>query len=210
MVVVPDRLNRALYDGNLSLWWLLSAVLSLWFTAYCGLGILFGALAPPTPAPVGPAFALHLVTCSLISWICIWNLFHTPSHGPRYRSVHKVLGRAAMLSGGISTLAGFYTAWVERYNPNNMGFSIGISIGGALQLGAQALGWYFVRRNDIPKHQLFMSVVFFYGCCIPLWMRFPHFVLNVAVPDWWNGAGVVVAAIIGQLALAAHRRKRFL
>ncbi|EQC29330.1 hypothetical protein SDRG_12999 [Saprolegnia diclina VS20] len=210
MIVVPDRLNRALYDGNLSLWWLLSAVLSLWFTVYCGLGILLGALPPPSSAPVGPAFALHLVTCGLISWICIWNLFHTPSHGPLYRSVHKVLGRAAMLSGALSASSGFYAAWVERYNPNNVGFSIGISIGGALQLAAQALGWYYVRQNDIPKHQVFMSAVFFHGCCIPLWMRFPRFVLDMAIPDWWNGAAVVVAAGIGLLALLAQRHKRFL
>ncbi|OQR97974.1 hypothetical protein ACHHYP_09370 [Achlya hypogyna] len=208
LVDAYGQVNRALHNGNFSVWWLIGAVLSLWFTAYKGLAVLFGSATTESGKPVGPVFAIHLVTCCLISWICIWNLFHTPSHGPIYRTMHVVLGRSAMISGVLSAGAGFYAAWWERYDTSNLGFTIGVSVGGCLQLVAQTAGWYFIRQRNVLKHQKAMYSVFFYGCLIPMWLRFPNLVFGLPIPDWWSIVAIACSVALCRLAFAAHTNKR--
>ncbi|KAG9412945.1 hypothetical protein AC1031_015961 [Aphanomyces cochlioides] len=142
---VAEVKPRAWYDGNFSFWWLLGAVLGLWFTLYKGLGILFSLLPSATGRKMGPFFAIHLVTAALFLGICVYNVFHTPSHGGSYRAVHIVLGRMAMIAGLISFGCGAVTAFWERYNGHN-GFAIGITIGGIIQVCTQLYGWYQIRR----------------------------------------------------------------
>ncbi|KAF0708648.1 hypothetical protein As57867_006262, partial [Aphanomyces stellatus] len=195
----PVKGHRSFLDGNFTFWWLFGGVLALWFVLYKGLGVLFGLLPPPTlTQPVRPIFALHLVTAALITLICVYNIFHTPSHGRTYRTVHIVLGRMAMISGFISFSFGAVAVWWERYN-GDLPFAIGITVGGVLQVGAQLYGWYQIRKHkDVTKHKRAMLLVFFYGCLIPMWMRF---VVLVAGPyknePWIYPVAVAFGLIVG-------------
>ena len=97
-------IERAFYDGNLSVWWLTGAVLGLWFTFAKGFMMLLGVVQ--VLPGVGFWFGTHLVSVLSITCICIWNIFHSPSHGALYRRLHIVLGRTAIITGFIGVLSG--------------------------------------------------------------------------------------------------------
>ncbi|KAF0684096.1 Aste57867_23883 [Aphanomyces stellatus] len=208
----PADTPRGILDGNFTIWWLVGSVFVLWFTIYKGMGVLFGLLPPPSGNPVGPIFAIHLTTASLFTWICIFNVFHSPSHGRYYRSVHIVLGRMAMIAGLLSFVCGVLAAWWERYN-NNLPFSIGNTFGGVMQVGGQLLGWYQIRRKDVKGHKISMILTFYYGCLIPMWTRFPMVVLGyreAEIKPWVNPMLVASGLIFGQLGLRAALANRWI
>ena len=59
----------------------------------------------------GKGFAVHLVPSVVAIYLVTWNMFHTPSHGPVYRKVHKVAGKVAYVATWVSCLFGFYVTW---------------------------------------------------------------------------------------------------
>ncbi|CAK4082333.1 unnamed protein product [Aphanomyces euteiches] len=208
---IAEPKRRAWYDGNFSFWWLLGGVLGLWFTLYKGFGILFSLLPSSSGMKVGPFFAIHLVTAALFLAICVYNIFHTPSHGGSYRAVHIILGRMAMIAGLISFGCGAVTAWWERYI-GLIGFAIGITAGGVFQVCAQLYGWYQIRQNrDVQKHKTAMLATFFFGCLIPMWMRFvPLLGGSGQLSAWAPPTAVAVGIVIGLLGLrAANKNKCF-
>ncbi|KAH9120805.1 hypothetical protein LEN26_010962 [Aphanomyces euteiches] len=184
---------RAWYDGNFSFWWLLGAVLGLWFTRYKGLGILFSLLPSATGRKMGPFFAIHLVTVALFLGICIYNVFHTPSHGGSYRA------------------CGAVTAWWERYNGHNS-FAIGITIGGVDQVCTQLYGWYQIRRNrNVQKHKFGMASTFFFGCLIPMWMRIVPSLGGAGEGSAWGPpVAVAIGMIFGLLGLRAAFKQKWI
>ena len=192
--------NRFILNGNGNIWWILGSLISVWFT--CGRGFPFLATFPRNDKY--PAVAAHVLLASIISWLCIWNLFHTPSHGPTYKWLHVIAGRIAVVVGAISAILGFITVWYLEYEGAS-GFAIGISIGGVLQLWASGMGWYHIRKyleykkqldtdddlsmelsevriidiqnkmkKHINAHIRFMTFFFFGGCLIPAVMRLPQ------------------------------------
>ncbi|ETV87324.1 hypothetical protein H257_00940 [Aphanomyces astaci] len=104
------------------------------------MGVLFAFLAPPSGRLVGPIFAIHLVTASLFTWIIIFNVYHSPSQW--------------------ATLP--YRAHCAGSNGDGGG------AGGCLQVDAQLLGWYQIRRKDVKGHKISMVLTFYYGCLIPM------------------------------------------
>ncbi|CAK4454163.1 unnamed protein product [Aphanomyces euteiches] len=208
---VAEVKPRAWYDGNFSFWWLLGAILGLWFTRYKGLGILFSLLPSATGRKMGPFFAIHLVTAALFLGICIYNVFHTPSHGGSYRAVHIVLGRMAMIAGLLSFSCGAVTAWWERYNGHN-GFAIGITIGGVDQVCTQLYGWYQIRRNrNVQKHKFGMASTFFFGCLIAMWTRIVPLLGGAGESSAWGPpVAVAIGMIFGLLGLRAAFKQKWI
>ncbi|ETW09879.1 hypothetical protein H310_00325 [Aphanomyces invadans] len=199
---------RAWYDGNFTIWWLIGALLGLWFTLYKGLGIVVGLLPPSNGIPVGPVFAMHLVTSILFMCICIFNVFHTPSHGRVYRKVHRLLGCMAMISGVISFITGAVAVWWERYT-EDLGFSIGITVGGVLQMGCQGYGWYKIRQGNVGAHKTVMLATFYYSCLIPLWLRIVGIIVGRQdLPFWVQPAALAVGLVFGQLGIRAALANR--
>ena len=73
-----------------------------------------------------------------------------------------------MLTGFIGVVTGYVTVWYESWDPDQLGRSIGISVGGACQLIGQVTGVFFVRYHRVMwLHIWSMSAVFFCGCIIP-------------------------------------------
>ena len=99
--------NNHIWKGNFTIYLLVSALLSLWFTAGKGLPLFATSTTSTSPPPLGPVFAIHLITVCIVSWGCIWNLFHSPSHGPLYRTLHIAIGRIVLLFGFLGVLSGF-------------------------------------------------------------------------------------------------------
>ncbi|KAJ3303906.1 hypothetical protein HDV03_003379 [Kappamyces sp. JEL0829] len=194
--------NNWIWQGNFTIYWLLCTVLLLWFTLGRGMGY-FGK------ADVLVGF--HLSMAMLTGWIMAWNLFHSPSHGPIYRSLHRWLGRASLLTGLVSTICGFLIVWVKKTSSQDgasfgVGFSIGISVGGVLQVLAQFMGFYYIKRGLVQKHKYCMHGAFFGGCLIPAIMRLPH-LIGVDIPSWyyWCYAIPLVLGVLSKRAVDAKR-----
>jgi hypothetical protein len=188
--------NKAIF-GNFNLYWLFGASLSLWFTLFKGVGYVHRTLTDGTNLSV----PIHVLLSMLISWVCIWNLLHSPSHGPAFRIVHVGLGRFGLVVSVFAAILGFTTVWHYKYG-GVTGFSVGISIGGTLQLFCTVRGFFAIRRykamggppplsgydkidDDIRAaydkerarllniHITSMVALFFGGCLIPALMRLP-------------------------------------
>ncbi|KAI8899204.1 hypothetical protein BC833DRAFT_586613 [Globomyces pollinis-pini] len=207
-----DQQNRYVWNGNFNLWFLLLTILSIWFTV--GRGIPFFINPEKYGSPkIDWIIGFHLVNAFITVWIMIWNLFHTPSHGPTYRMIHKILGRCSLVTGLLSTIFGFTIVWFTRQlgdplNSERIGFSIGISIGGFLQVSSQIQGYYQIRKGDVKNHQTSMTFAFFGGCCIPAIMRLPT-MLGLQI-DSWNYFAWVICLVFGYLSLQAMRAKRII
>ncbi|KAJ3122295.1 hypothetical protein HK098_002963 [Nowakowskiella sp. JEL0407] len=196
---------RPVWDGNFNIWWLLSTLSLLLFVFYKG----FPFLADQWRASnVGPAFATHMFTMWVLVLGCTWNIFHSPSHGKIYRTTHIYVGRIAYVFGLASVISGFYTAWVERYSQSNMGFRIGISIGGGMQIISQIIGYYAIKKKpkNIRLHLVWMHGLFFGGCLIPAMMRLPTIFGASETPSWWYYVSPVIALVMMVLSIWSHLR----
>ena len=83
-------------------------------------------------------------------------------------------------------ITGYTTVWYESYGGVS-GFAVGISVGGALQIIAQTLGYIFIRKGMVWPHMWCMAFVFFGGCLIPAVMRFPEYLpgdVNMIGTSW--------------------------
>lgn len=189
------------YFGNINAWLLIGAALSVYFTAGKGIPLL---LDPST----GPWFFTHLATAMLVSWLCFWNLVYTPFHGGCHRVSHVYSGRLSIAVGVISFLTGLATTWYERYDGINP-FSVGISIGGFLQVRAQYIGYWSLQggKKNIGRH-IKAHRVFFGGCLIPAFMRVPvMFGFHHVVGDFWYAYCWAFAIGLEHLSAAAANRK---
>ena len=216
------KVNRPIWKGNFNIWWLLGAVLGIWFCNPAVFIVLVGA---------GPFFFLHLIPSVLANYICVWNIFHSPSHGPTYRFIHVWLGRIALVFVVFSTTFGIVTAYCkfgqlgiatvsedvnidtlvidERFDPEDPFKDVGNTVGGAAGLSA-AIGAYIAIRvfRNIKAHIIFVHTVFFLACLIPASQRLPELV-GAERPEWWSYVSWLLPALFGALCYNAIRRKKW-
>jgi hypothetical protein len=89
---------------------------------------------------------VHLASVYLVYLICMWNCYHTPSHGPHYCTAHVWLGRLAVLVlGPLGFLSGLYLSWNPQYSMAR-GLAIGLTSGGAAQMLASAIGYFSIWK----------------------------------------------------------------
>lgn len=168
---VPTPPTRAIWEGNWNVYWLLNSILGLWFIFI---------YTPMNPPHFDVLFTVHLLFASFVYIACMWNTFHTPSHGAWYRSVHRWLGRLVVLFGVIGFVFGLIVAWPEKRAP--IGLAIGLTIGGTAQMLTTVGGAYFIykakrasseeeRKRMIEYHALCMIGLFVGACGTPAVMR---------------------------------------
>merc|ERR1712196_268382 len=124
-----------------------------------------------------------------ISLVCLVNIFHTPSHGPRYCVFHRWLGRVGVVASFVGVAFGIITAWWERYSPETQGLSIGLTILGVLQTYFTIAGFWHVRKavalryrdttdKDLFKKHIdahkFNMIGLWMACLGPAWFRIPQ------------------------------------
>lgn len=102
------------------------------------------------------AFSLHLTGAYVIYLTCIINTLFTPStFDGKVRTYHIVLGRFGLILGVIGFLAGAYMSWwPTRENHPDLGFAIGISIGGIFQIFYQYHGYRAIKRYQHLKNMI--------------------------------------------------------
>jgi hypothetical protein len=205
------------WKGNFNVWLLLSSFLLIWFTIGKGLPILDNKMENHNlknrQIPLGPWFGIHIISVAFVSMICIWNLYHSPNHGPIYRTVHIWLGRVAMVFGYAGVISGFITTFYERYEGTFDASRIGLIVAGIAQLVTQVIGHLKIRpsllglkwKKDVQAHAGWMHGLFYGACLIPALIRIPQmfgFQLNV-----WPTFGWVFGIFVQILAFRAFTNK---
>lgn len=181
---------RQIFDGNWTFYFVLGLISSGFFFAPFQFNTpLFNAWKRQN---FGPLMWIHFIGSCIISFVCLWNLFHTPSHGPRYKVVHRWLGRIGLIASVFGATFGLLTTWFERFD--SYGSSIGLSVLGLYQLFFTYLSYKTIRGaikkrdlngkfpteeqqqevNDlIDNHK--KAVIGLWMCCLaPAWFRVPQ------------------------------------
>lgn len=136
---------------NLNIYWVVASSVAIWF--------LF-IHAPPfiirrkfyQDIPM----ATHLAGAYTIYLACMFNTMFTPStlHG-KARPWHIWIGRVGMVSGVVSFVIGLYCAWWPyREMAPPLGFSIGITVGGVMQVLTQKNGYLAIKRFGLLKREV--------------------------------------------------------
>lgn len=138
----------------------------------------------------GPWFKVHLICAFLISFICLFNIFHTPSQGPKYCVFHRWVGRVlGIIISILCAFAGIITAWWERYVPGYNGQGIALTYLAVMQAVVTIMGYRAIRKakqfspakeseaeerkKHIENHRWYM--LFLWVCCLaPAWFRIPQ------------------------------------
>jgi Kef-type K+ transport system membrane component KefB len=123
----------------------------------------------------------------------------------------------------VGFITGVVLAWHLDFDPDELGFSIGITVGGTIQMLAQHLGYHAIKRHQHAKaeiakiagevgleekvdelrkerdealqmHVRCMLAVFFLGCGIPSIMR-----ISVGDNNWITYVLIVVSAVLDLL-----------
>ena len=93
-----------------------------------------------------PLLILHLMGAGGVYLACIHNALLNPStFAGRSKSWHVNVGRLGLLLGTVGALSGAVLTWT-RLDQVELGFAIGISIGGVFQLLAQWRGYHYIRN----------------------------------------------------------------
>ena len=88
---------------------------------------------------------IHLYASGTVSFACLWNIFHTPSHGSTYTIIHRCVGRIGLIASTIGVIFGYLTTWIER----DIGLGISIALSG---IGIMQLYWMFKSYQTIRAH----------------------------------------------------------
>ena len=128
---VPPTLNAS---------WVLSTVLCFWFLFIHSPIVLF------RKDSIEPLLYVHLVGAYSIYLVCVHNTLLTPStFGGLARPFHIWGGRIGLVLGTIGFFSGCVLTWIVLDPQDDMGFSIGITIGGISQILCQVFGYRSIR-----------------------------------------------------------------
>jgi len=175
-----------------------SATIGNW-SGYWVLGFLtsFAFFFPTNPLfkqakerqPFGPWFITHLTCACAISFICLFNIFHTPSQGPKYCVFHRWVGRVGIIVSVIAAVTGIIVAWWERFVPGEYGQGAALTYLAVMQAFVTIKGYMAIRKakqyspekgseaeerkKHIENHRWYM--IFLWICCLtPGWFRIPQ------------------------------------
>ena len=137
---------------NLTIYWIISTSLAIWF-----LFIHSPPLLVKRKVIHDVPFAVHLTGAYTIYIACIANTLFTPSTLlGKAKPFHVWIGRLGLLFGYISFAAGAYCAWWPGRGDKlpDLGFAIGITVGGIAQVCAQTAGYRAIQKFKELKVQI--------------------------------------------------------
>jgi len=213
-----DKGNVSLWAGNFSIYWLLATLIGLWF-------IFIHTPQHITAKGVqdyGVVFWMHITLACFTYIACMWNVFHTPSHGPWYANIHILVGRTAVFTSLVGFSLGMVAAWGPG-STTSFGFAIGITSGGIGQIICTIIGFSAIKLHQWEKEkpvpdekwkQRYLRIhigtmlgLFFPSCGVPAVMRIFEMVgmkMQVGLP-----VGLTIFAIMIPLTTQALDKKRW-
>lgn len=184
--------NRPIWKGNWTPWLVIAAAYSF---------VFLGALGLPWLPTAPPLIASHIVFAVVVTLACVWNLLHTPSHGPLYRRAHIIVGWIAMASGAATVCLGaaIVLAGQSFLSPTGQ---IAFLVTGAFQLVLQGLGVAFIRwRGDVASHMKAMTILFFASVVMPGVNRLPLLVGAPALGEAWTFGSMAIGFVLAFVAI---------
>jgi len=107
---------------------------------------------------IPPLLIIHLIGAYSIYLACVHNILITPRcFNGRARPFHVWIGRFGLILGVVGFVSGVIVTWVVNDYTQNMGFSIGITIGGILQMYLQTSGYVSIRHFTKIREQILTS-----------------------------------------------------
>ena len=205
--------NQKIWDGNFNIYWLIGTGIGVWFL-FVNTPIYFSKFSN---LEISADFGLHLFGAYAVYVACMWNTFHSPSHGDVYKRIHIWVGRAAMICGYVSFICGAYAAW-KPTSTTSSGLAIGLTVGGVFQVISQTAGWFSIykyRKADdetskhrwLTSHIAFMFGLFLPACGTPAAMRLgAEFGLSLSA-----GLGIFITLFVCMIPLSvwAVQKKRW-
>lgn len=184
---LTQEINRKWYEGNWTAYGIIGFISST--VVFIPLSYNKPLMEAREIQPIGPCFMIHLVCSATISLVCLWNVFHTPSHGEIYKKIHRLLGRVGLIASLFGAVFGWLTAWVER--DIEMGQKVALSIIGAFQtywtvesyrtirkkrylVGDPSTEEYQDKQAEIIKSHREAVLRLWIFCLAPAWIRFPQ------------------------------------
>lgn len=144
-----SKAARRVYEGNWTFYFIIGLLSSSVFFAPFPFNKPF--VEAQERQPFGPCMKTHLVGSCIISFACLWNFFHTPSHGQTYRVIHRWVGRIGLVSSIIGAVFGIITAWFER--KVDFGLAIGLTVLAFMQT-YYTIASYITIRAAIQKRRM--------------------------------------------------------
>ena len=185
---------RKVYEGNLTAYFIIGIISSSVF--FAPFSFNKPLMEAQEQQPFGPCMWIHLISSFIISFVCLWNVFHTPSHGEMYKVIHRWLGRVGLIFSIFGALFGLIAVWFVR--KVDMGQSIGLSILAIGQVYWTIKSYLTIRRvleyrklnfggiHSVPTEEQRHEEVELIGkhkqaainlwvfCLAPVWIRVPR------------------------------------
>lgn len=144
---------------TMNIWWLLSALLCVWFLWIHTPPFLMQKEKEQLYVKLEkPVLYIHLLCVYSIYSVCVHNTLFTPStttflyKNGESKPLHIWFGRIGFLLGYIGFISGCYLTWIILDWRDDIGFSIGITIGGFSQMWAQMNGHLEIRKYQQIKN----------------------------------------------------------
>jgi len=191
----------AILKGNMTPWLLISSIYTIYFL--CSLGV-------PRIYWDSATMGFHIPMAFLFVLGCIWNLFHTPSHGPNFRTAHVWCGWLTNLIGFASILSGYaYVLTGQSLLP--LGTKVLMLSIGAIQMALQILGlWYMRGRRWVQMHMSMMTYLFYNSGVLIAINWFPKMLtgqpLSGAAGTNWTFVSMLMGVGIANVAVKYNRR----
>jgi len=151
------RESRPWWNGNWNPVWVVGTAYTLLSVCYMGLA-QFGHHHTA-------GFVIHTLVALSFVVTCALNLFHTPSHGPTYRVVHRWTGWIATFSGFFVVLSGYVIVLTGRSSLSSTANALFLGTG-AMQIVVQVLLVVAMRFYQSAWYHMVCACVLFYGCTL--------------------------------------------
>ena len=130
--------------SSLNLYWVAATALAVWFLLIHSPPILLDRQILQRPL-----FLIHIVGAYTVYLACIHN---TGRNAFATLASHIVIGKIGMLCGVIGFVGGLVCV-ITQWHELDKGFSIGITIGGSLQMMLQSKGYQAIQEYRRIKEQ---------------------------------------------------------
>lgn len=132
---------------NVNGYWVCSTSFAVWF-----LFIHSPPLLRSRNLSRQPLFVIHLAGSYVVYLACIFNSINTGTGGSNIK-YHRLCGRVGLVAGTLAFIGGILLV-VFNSDTLDVGFSIGITVGGFMQMRVQHAGYKAIREYQSIKRDI--------------------------------------------------------
>lgn len=133
---------------SLNIYWVLATLLCIWFL------FVYAPSRLVNNDSITALLVAHLVCSYSIYLACVHNALLTPStFNGAARPFHIWIGRIGLVLGIVGVISGYLLAWGTDVK-DDLGFAIGISVGGFVQVLTEIFGFIAIKKFQNLRDQI--------------------------------------------------------